>query len=60
MSEIDTTNKFMVCTQGDKVAIIKHPYAMNKADALNLAAWLVSIADTNDEFKMILEKVKNA
>jgi hypothetical protein len=33
---------------------------MSKADALNLAAHLVAIADENGQFAKILEAVKNA
>lgn len=38
-------NKFMVGAAGDDVAILALGRKLTKSDALNLAAWLVAIAD---------------
>ena len=61
---IDTTNRFAVSAFGDGVAILNPPAAgepLTRADALNLAAWLVALADPlEDEFAAVLEAVENA
>lgn len=56
---INTLNKFVVGVAGDKIAILNLPAIanpMSKSDALILAAYLVILADDNDEF----EKIKTA
>lgn len=60
MSELDASNKFMVGVQGDNVIIMRRFNILTKADALNLAAWLVTLANDNDEFGLMIEKVQNA
>jgi len=51
------TNKFLVGVGGDSIAITKPvPPIMSKADALNLAAWLVALADDKEEFRELLEE----
>ena len=58
--DIDTMNKFMVAVRGEQVLLLRPPLApMTKADALNLAAWLVAIADDEDTFDAVLAAVKN-
>ena len=58
-----TENKFMVGAQGlgpdGRVGPIMPPrWPLKKADALNLAAWLVALADDNDEFDALLKAVR--
>lgn len=46
---MDTFNKYMVGVQGDNVVIMNPPRGpISKADALMLAAWIVTLA-ANDE-----------
>lgn len=62
MSELDTidaSNKFFVGVQGDNIVILRPCQQMSKADAINLAAWLVCLADTNDSFGLVIEKVQS-
>lgn len=56
-------NEFFVGVQGDKIKILGTPNlvaGLTKAQALNLAAWLVlmSMAD-EEEFKAVLEAESN-
>ncbi len=62
MDPIDTANKFMVGLQGDHLAVLRPPLGLiTKADALNLAAYLVMLAeDSPGRFKAVLEAVQNA
>jgi hypothetical protein len=56
----DTTNKFLVAMRGDGLLAPMRPVQLlRKSDALNLAAWLVAMADDNDEFPALLEAVRN-
>ncbi len=60
--EINTINKFMVGVLGDNISIINLPALakpISKSDALMLAAWLVCLADDNDEFQNILKACLN-
>lgn len=59
-NEIDGSNKFGVGVHGDHIIVVLAPHKISKADALNLAAWLVTLADDNDEFGLVIEKVQNA
>ena len=62
---MDTANKYFVAGRAstDEVTIIGAAQLLgatiSKADALLLAAWLVAVADRNDEFPKILEAVQN-
>ena len=56
---IVTLNKQLVGVRGETVVIQHSPYRLSKADALNVAAWLVALADDNNEFPAILEAVRN-
>jgi hypothetical protein len=60
MEEIDTRNRFLVGGQGDDVVIMLPVSGrIRRADALNLAAWIVAIADPlDDAFSKILEAVR--
>jgi hypothetical protein len=56
---IDTTNLFWVGVKGEAIVVMRPRQHMTKAEALNLAAYLVVLADENDEFPALLEAVKN-
>lgn len=57
---IDTFNKFFVGMQGDDLHFLKPvPLRISKPDALLLAAYLVAMADDNDEFSNYLEAVQS-
>lgn len=61
---IDTTNLYWVgSTSGgtDRVIQVLHPGVarMTRDQALNLAAWLVTLADDDDEFPEILAAVRS-
>lgn len=45
--EIDTLNRFMVAKQGDHLCVMRAPAlgVVTRDEALNLAAWLVAMAD---------------
>lgn len=56
---LDTRNDSMVGLKGDNIAILALRVECDKAKALRLAAWIVALADDNDEFAALLEAVKN-
>jgi hypothetical protein len=59
---MDTTNKFMVAGAAERLLILKAQWLaqpITKADALNLAAWLVALADDDGAFPALLEAVQN-
>lgn len=60
MADIDTLNRFFVGARGDKVVILKFRTEISREEALNLAAWLVAIADHDGEFEMTLAAVRGA
>jgi hypothetical protein len=39
--------------------ILRFRAELSKPEALNLAAWIVALADDDDEFKDLLQAVKN-
>ena len=55
----DTGNHFTVETQGNDLVSLRLGLRLSKTEAMNLAAWLVALADDNDEFPALLEAVKN-
>ncbi len=58
--EIDTMNKFMVASQGDKLVLLNPPRGhISKDDALLLAAYLVAMADGHDRFTRVYDAVCN-
>lgn len=61
---IDTTNKFAVAIGAGRdgaVHIMRSiPRSLSKAEALNLAAYLVALADDDGDFAELLEAVMNA
>jgi hypothetical protein len=56
---IDNT-RWMVAGHGDKFAILRLNIEMDKDEALNLAAWLVALADPGgEEFAKYLHAVQS-
>lgn len=55
----DTTNQFMVGGFGEFVTVLRFSTQITRKEALNLAAWLVAIADRDDEFSDLLEAVRS-
>ena len=67
MSTIDTANHFMVVANGGSLAILNPPKRpVTPREALNLAAWLVSMAHavepdlSEQEFQRTLAAIQNA
>lgn len=60
--DIDITNWWMVGVNGrGEVSIARlPPRVMSRHKALVLAAWLVAVADRDDQFAAILNRVRNA
>lgn len=61
-SEIDTTNKYLVSRRGGDILILATNARLSKENALNLAAWLVALADDGTaphSFAEILRAVQN-
>jgi len=55
---IESANTFGVGMQRDRVVVLNAPPTlMTKHEALNLAAWLVALADDRFEFAALLETV---
>ena len=53
-------NGFMVGGNGGKIVIVAFRQELTREQALNLAAWLVAIADpVGDEFQKYLTAVRN-
>ena len=62
MSEIDTTNKFMVAVQADNVVVLRPlPKVFTPDDAMLLAAYLVALAEhkASHPFQAVLDAVCN-
>lgn len=55
----ETANIFLVGVKGERIAIQHFKREMTKLEALNLAAYLVTLADDKKEFANILEQVQN-
>ena len=60
--ELDTTNRSVVaCTVDGKISILRTPIGpISKADAINLAAWLVALStdDAYDDFIPLLDAIR--
>jgi len=56
---MDTLNKFLVGCSRDEIIIRAYLQVLSRDDALNLAAWLVTIADREGKFNELLEAVQN-
>ena len=60
-TDIDTTNKYFVGGMGDHLTVMIPPRGqITKADALNLAAYLVTLACDDDLWQRTLAAVKNS
>lgn len=58
---MDVSNKFLVSLGGDDVVILRQvPARLSKKDALNLAAYLVAMADDAEEFNELLDAVQSS
>lgn len=58
-TEIDTTNYQMVGGRGDEIIVLSPKQVMTKREAILHAAWLVVLADDNDEFDSVLRAVEH-
>lgn len=59
--EIDTTNKFLVAGSGKDIVFLRPvPMRISHQDALLLAAYLVAMADADDNWERTLSAVQNA
>lgn len=59
-NNIDTTNKFMVASQGGNFVFLKPlPRTMSEDDALNLAAYLVAMTGDTEKWQRMLDAVCN-
>lgn len=58
---MDVPNKFVVGSSGDRIRILRLQADMTPDEALNLAAWLVALADGQgkDKFEEVLAAVQN-
>jgi hypothetical protein len=57
--QITVANIRLVAVADDKIVVQRPAAHMTRCEALNLAAWLVSLADDDDEFQELLKKVQN-
>ena len=57
---IDTTNLHFVGINGfGDISILGFGKQFTRESALNLAAWIVALADRDDEFEKLLKAVRN-
>jgi hypothetical protein len=54
---IDTANLFRVGVIGGDLVVLRPFSRLTRAEALNLAAYLVALADTKEEFPALLKAV---
>lgn len=54
---MDTSNLFMVHRTRDKISVSRAKSPMTREEALNLAAWLVEVAEGGSDFQILLEMV---
>lgn len=57
--DLDTTNHSLVGVRGDTIVITTLGRELTKERAVNLAAWLVALADDKGEFDALLAAVKS-
>ena len=59
MSEIDPSNKFLVGLQGNELVVMKPWHRLSQEDALNLAAYLVTLCvdKSIEDFMKVYEAV---
>lgn len=51
-------NEFLVGVRGDSIVVMRPVSNVSKRTALKYAAWIVALADNNDEFDQILKQVR--
>lgn len=56
--EFDTINDSWVAVQAGQIVIMRQRPKLTKPEALRLAAWLVALADDEDEFMGLLDAVR--
>lgn len=56
---VDTLNAQAVGVRGDTIVVLAPNREMTRREALVHAAWLVAVADRDDEFPTILEAVQS-
>ncbi len=56
---LNTDNNQSVGVRGDEVVILLPQQVMSKSEALRHAAWLVALADDDDEFPAVLTAVRS-
>jgi hypothetical protein len=59
VKSIEITNRQLVGRKGDRVVVMLPVQTMTVEEALVHAAWIVALADENDQFPEILERVQN-
>lgn len=58
--ELNTENRYAVGVSGANIVILRPPRgSMSKSDALNLAAWIVALADNDGLFSATLDNVRS-
>lgn len=55
----NTFNRCGVGMRGERVVILRFRAELSKREAVNLAAWIVALADEDEEFKRLLQAVRN-
>jgi hypothetical protein len=59
-NDIDTSNKFMVASQGETLVFLRPlPRTMTKDDALNLAAYIVAMTCNDEKWQRTLDAISN-
>lgn len=59
-TNLDTTNDSAVAlSKNGRIVVQLWDQPMTCAKALRLAAWIVALADENEEFEALLDKVRN-
>lgn len=55
---LDSSNEFLVGMKGDKVVIIRPKMVLTRGEAVNLAVWLVALADPGRrQFDRVIREV---
>ncbi len=57
--DVDTMNRQGVGMRGERVVILSLRADFSKGEALNLAAWIVALADEDGAFARLLRAVRN-
>lgn len=60
VANLDITNIRMVSVSNKGIAILNPHQSMTKEEALVHAAWLVVLADEDNQFSAILDRVKES